>query len=98
MIEIKNAKIISTQLGQGDRGWTFYINVGGERWGQGIGGFSLGGEYTDYVLKGIIKAVGVDNWEDLVGKNVRIKKQDGMIIEIGHILEEKWFNPKGWRE
>ena len=46
------------------------------------------------VISRILDVVGVDNWEDLPGKYIRIK-DDGLgstIDEIGNLMEEKWFN------
>lgn len=93
--EIKNGRIESTSLGFEDHGiftYSITIDYGGS--GQGFGGYALGGEYTDKVIKGLIKAVGVENWEDLKGEYVRVKLVNRRITEIGHLLEDKWFNHK----
>lgn len=94
-MEIKNAKIESTMLGFEDHGiFTYMIYVGDGSSGQGFGGYSLGGNYTDAVIKGLLKTVGVDKWEDLKGSFVRVKSEEGRLVEIGHLMEEKWFDPK----
>lgn len=96
---IKNAKITSTQIGNGDRGPSFWIHVDyGNSGGQGFGGYRLGGKFTDYVLMGIINAVGVESWEDLKGRPVRVETDSdneygGTIVKIGHYLEDRWFDP-----
>lgn len=42
----------------------------------------------------ILKTVGVTDWKLLIGKSVRVKQnEDDMIVSIGHIIEDKWFNP-----
>lgn len=42
----------------------------------------------------ILETVGVDKWEDLPGKYIRIKDNGwgSTIDEIGNLMEEKWFN------
>ena len=46
-------------------------------------------------IKRILEVVGVDKWEDLVGKHVRVDGEEfGEIRGIGHIIEDKWFYPK----
>lgn len=91
---IQNAKITGTSLGF-DHHYSFwvYLDYGGS--GQGFGGFALGGEFTDYVLRGVLTTVLEEGtWEDLKGKPCRVKIEDGTIVAIGHYLEDKWFNPK----
>lgn len=93
-MEIKNAKISSTSIGFDDRGPSFWIHVDYGGAGQGFGGYRLGSGFTDYVLFGILKAVGCEKWENLKGKPVRVKINDsGTIQSIGHYLEDKWFDP-----
>lgn len=93
---IQNAKISGTELGGNERGPSFwvYLDYGGA--GQGFGGYRLGGEFTHYVIMGILEAVGVDSWEQLKGKPVRAKIEDGTIVAIGHFLDDKWFTPKNY--
>ncbi len=81
-------------LGFEDRGiMTCFIQLDyGDSSSQGFGGYSLGGEYTDKVIKGILKALDVDMWEKLKGTNVRIETDGHKIIAIGHFLKEHWFS------
>ena len=92
-MEIKNAKITGTSLGNDDHGPSFwiYIDYGGA--GQGFGGYALGGEFTNYVIMGILNTLKVNKWEDLEGTPVRVKCSHEKIQAIGHYLEEKWFDP-----
>ncbi len=92
-MEIKNAKITGTTLGNDDRGPSFWVTVDYGGAGQGFGGYSLGGEFTNYVIFGILNTVGVSFWEDLKGKPVRVKCSHDKIESIGHYLEDKWFCP-----
>ena len=93
-MEILNVRIESTSLGFEDHGiLTFYLFLEWEGAGQGFGGYALGKAYTTFVIEGILKTIEVENWEDLSGKYIRIKRKDGKIIEIGNIIKDKWFNP-----
>lgn len=48
-----------------------------------------------FCIKRILDVVGVNKWEDLVGKHVRVDGEEyGDIYAIGHIIEDKWFRPK----
>ena len=105
-MQIKNAKIRSVQLGREDHGiMTFCIFIDCDSWSCGIGGYAL--DYYDKDLKQrvcspksmeaitkILDTVGVDNWEDLPGKYIRIKDNGwgSTVDEIGNIIEDKWFN------
>ena len=105
-MEIRNAQITSTMLGREDHGiMTFMIFVKFNDCVGGIGGYCL--DYYDKntqtrvfyvknmeVISKILDIVGVDTWEDLPGKYIRIKDNGlGSIIEeIGNLMEEKWFN------
>lgn len=95
-MEIVNAKIESTNLGfEGHGVFSFMLHLDYGGGGQGFGGYALGGEYTNQVIKGILKTLDVENWEDLPGTFVRVKReQRGKIHEIGHLLDDKWFNPQ----
>lgn len=107
MSEIKNAKITATMLGREDHGiMTFTISVKfDECVSCGIGGYAL--DYYDRTsetrvcspksMKAITKildVVGVDTWEDLKGKYIRIKDNGwgSPIDEIGNLMKDKWFN------
>lgn len=103
---IRNAQITSTKLGREDHGiFTFMIYIKFGCCGCGIGGYALDG-YNEKlegrifstksmaVISKILDVVGVDNWEDLPGKYIRIK-DNGIgttVDEIGNLMEEKWFN------
>ena len=79
--EIVNAKITYTKLGLDDHGFfTFHIGLEGNGWGVTLGSIALseykegervGSAYGLNVIMRILEVVGVDHWEDLVGKYVR---------------------------
>jgi hypothetical protein len=103
-----NALIESTMLGiEGHGIMTCYLMLKQEGTGQGFGGYSLDGPYNHktkerehnkvcgYFIKRILETVGVEKWEDLEGKYIRVKGEEwGDIEAIGHITKNKWFYPK----
>lgn len=104
--EIKNAQIRSTMLGREDHGiMTFMIFVDTSMFSIGIGGYALDGYDKDSqtrvfcaksmkAISEILDVVGVDKWEDLPGKYIRVKDNGwgSTIDEIGNLMEDKWFN------
>ncbi len=71
-------KIESTMLGFEDHGiMSFWLTLDFGGSGQGFGGYCLGGTFTHDVLTGILEAVGVEKWEDLKGKPVWVRREDG---------------------
>jgi hypothetical protein len=102
----ENARITSTWLGREDHGiFTAYIELefGGAM--QSFGGYGLDAHDPDTrgrigrpqgieFLAGVLRATGVDRWESLVGTLVRVRRENGLIVAIGHIVEDRWFAPK----
>ncbi len=107
-MEIRNAKITDTFLGREDHGiLTFVIHVEFGGCCCGIGFYALDHydrELTKRVfspksmeaISRILETVGVDSWEELQGKYIRIKEKGwGQTIdEIGNLMDDKWFNLK----
>lgn len=105
-MEIRNAKITSTMFGREDHGiltFMVFVEFGGS--GCGIGGYAIdqydrGTEKRVFSANGleaiskILEIVGVDKWEDLPNKYIRIKDNGwgSTIDEIGNLMEDKWFN------
>lgn len=104
MSETKNAKIESTMLGYEDHGLlTFMLYLDYGHSGQGAGGYRLDSydkEKQEAVgtttgleaIAEIIKVVGVDKWEDLKGKHIRVNASHNKVHAIGHYLEDRWLN------
>ena len=103
-IETKNAVIESATLSFGDRGFldcSLTLDYGGS--GQGFGGYVL------YVPKSwkhhklqspaghfifrVMEVAGVDNWDALKGRTVRVRAEHSQVHAIGHIVKDDWFCP-----
>ena len=106
--DIENAKIISTRLGYEDHG-TFACRVVlamGLR-EQAFGDYPLddcgstgmiGTVYGCQFLMDLLSTVGVDRWEGLCGTYVRVDRFNGDIRRLGHIIEDRWFDPRALAE
>ncbi len=110
--EVRNAQIESTMLGLEDHGClTFWLHLKFDGTGQGFGGFGMdepvtdetgkflrrkGTEFGCEVILRVLNVVGVEKWEDLKGKYLRVRGGgwSGPIEGIGNIIEERWFNMK----
>ena len=108
-MKIENAQISKVSLSMADHGClTFNIGLKGRGWGIAYGGYVIGHGYLGADDKNIIaenghgleammrimNVVGVEKWEDLPGKYIRVKMEGwGDPIDIiGNIMEDKWFN------
>lgn len=107
MKEIKNARIESTKLGDvynGIMGINICFDFGGS--GQCLGGWAVDQPIKDKrgkflkrlgtaegmrrILR-ILEVVGVESWEELQGKYVRVECDHSHIFRIGNILKENWI-------
>lgn len=84
-------------LGFTDRGWfTFALmmDYGGSV--QGFAPASIRGPRGLEIIEGILKTVGVDEWEKLSGKPVRVKVEgsefNGFVRAVGNYLDDKWLD------
>lgn len=106
-MEIRNARITGTMLGREDHGimtFMIYIDIS-ERGCCGVGGYALDGYDRETktrvfsaksmeAISKILEVVGVDTWEQLQYKYIRVKDQGWgkSIDEIGNLMENRWFN------
>ena len=60
---------------------------------QGFGGWSIQAN-AGFWIKRILDTVGVQSWDKLQGKHVRVEGSNTGISGIGHIIEDRWFYPK----
>lgn len=91
----ENMRIQSTTLGFEDHGFfTFNLDLRSAGSGQGFGNFILDAGCTFKALTTLLKVVGVESWEQLPGKYVRVQRvtEYGLIRGIGNIIEDKWFH------
>ena len=108
MSEIVNAKITSTHLGTEDHGiFTCYLTIEWPGAGCSFGGYALdqydastkariGTAYGMEFIRLAMAAVGVSRWEKLPGTYCRVETEGwgGGLTRIGHITEDRWFDPK----
>ena len=97
MSEVKNAVIKKTFLGFEDHGiMTCMIDLDyGSCSMQGFGGYAFSGStaFGMQFIMAVLNVVGVDSWEQLVGKHVRVQAHSAKVEQIGNILDDRWFNP-----
>jgi hypothetical protein len=48
--------------------------------------------YMDAYITGIFRVFKVEAWSDLKGKPARVQIKDGLIVAVGHYLEDRWFS------
>ena len=105
---IENALIEKVDLSMADHGClTLAMTLQGDGWGVTYGGYCLGKGYLgadddffsgsaagmEYLMR-IMDTVGVERFQDLKGKYVRVatKGWGGQVKIIGNILKDKWFD------
>lgn len=102
--KIQNAIITKATL-SAERGFILdswiHLDYGGS--GQGFGGYIL---YLDesathhsllshagHWIWRVMEIAGVESWDKLPGKTIRAIIKDGLVIAIGHIVNDDWFYP-----
>lgn len=99
-IEITNALIEKADIIYEDHGiWCDDIRFSGASWCQGFGGFGLAKkndplDYTGWFMRRVMGTLNVSKWSSVQGSHCRIKRSGGDIIAIGHLLEDRWFDPR----
>lgn len=105
---IKNALITNVDLSMADHGClTLAMTLEGGGWGVVYGGYCLGKGYLgadddffdgsaagmEYLIR-IMDTVGVEKFQDLKGKYVRVtlKGWGNSVNIIGNIIKDKWFD------
>ena len=105
---IENALITNVDLSMADHGcFTLAMTLEGGGWGVVYGGYCLGKGYLvaddnffdgsaagmEYLIR-IMDTVGVENFQDLNGKYVRVatKGWGSSVKIIGNIIKDKWFD------
>lgn len=102
MIETKNAIITSATITKGDHNLlSAYVNLDYGGLCQSFGGYVLHvpdtqknrANYAGLFLWRVMEMAGVDEWDKLPGKTIRVKAEWGKVHAIGHIVKDIWFNP-----
>lgn len=106
--KIENALITNVDLSMADHGcFTLAMTLDGGGWGVVYGGYRLGKGYLgadddffsgsaagmEYLMR-IMDTVGVEKFQDLKGKYIRVatKGWGDQVKIIGNILKDKWFD------
>ncbi len=107
MSKIVNAEITDVSILMCDHGClVFNIGLNGGGWVCSYGGYCIGHGYRGaesftsenggglVAMMMIMDTVGVERWEDLKGKYVRVIDNGwgSKITKIGNILEDRWFD------
>lgn len=102
--EVLNAIIEGAEITSDEHGclsaW-LYLDYGGRS--QGFGGYALylPKSFKHHALKSVtghfifrcMEVAGVTEWSKLKGKTIRVRRVDGLIRAIGHIIKDDWFDP-----
>lgn len=98
MNDTRNARIKATDIYYRSEILTATIDLDYGGSGQGFGGYDLRDKLADFVNH-LLTTLEVDHWNHLKGLPVRVKRENGLVTEIGHFTEDKWFRPKDlWKE
>lgn len=101
--EIKNAVIESVTFDT-ERGLSMWVNLNYGESGQGFGGYMLYGpkgwschntaNIAGHFIWRILEVSGVSDINKMKGKTVRARVEDGIVVALGHIIEDDWFEPR----
>lgn len=107
-METKNAIITAASITSADHGvlsaWLTLEYGGGSC--QGFGGYSLylpksfkhhkiaGPNYAGHFIWRVMEIAGVESWDKLVGKTIRVQAAHQGVEAIGHIVNDDWFRPR----
>lgn len=92
---IHNAQIAYTTLGGWDQSipgsdgpLTISLFFEGDGWGQGSGTFS--GSIEAFITQ-VLNTVEAYDWSKLKGLHCRVRREDGRLVAVGHLIKERWF-------
>jgi hypothetical protein len=103
--EIENAIIGKATICIQDHGFLdswLMLDFGGS--GQGFGGYALylPKSFTHHTVEShaghwiyrILQIAGVQDWSELKGKAIRARRENGLLVAVGHITKDDWFCPR----
>lgn len=93
MIDIKNVTIREAYIGGWDRivptsALVVSLSFEGDGWVQGSGSYPL--RSFDY-LRMLLVTLELAAWDSLVGTHCRVKRENGHIVAVGHLIKDQWF-------
>ena len=103
-IEEENGLIAGTFLGVEDHNiLTFNLSFDFGNSAQGFGGYAfdrhiqetntrIGTAFGTTAIRRILDTLEVSRWEDIKGTYARIRRKEGLIESIGHIVKDQWFS------
>lgn len=102
-MEIQNATITSTFLGLSRGIMTSFLHLEWQGSGLGFGGYaydrtdqSTGNKvainYSIPLIREILAVVGVESWEELNGKLVRVETDGNRVTRMGNIMSDRWVS------
>lgn len=98
MMHERNAQIRSAFLGLEDHEiLTISIMLDFGEGCQGFGGYRLDNSvFCATFIRRVLEVAGAKRWGDLVGKPVRVRKENelGRVLQVGHIIDNNWFDPE----
>lgn len=53
-------------------------------------GVTLGFTNTS-TFKNLFRVCGIQSYEDIIGKSIRVRTSCGVVKEIGHIVKDEWY-------
>jgi hypothetical protein len=102
-METRNAVITDASIGFADHGiLTAFIRLdyggevqvfGGCRFYSPKAGIS-GKNCAGYFIYRVLETAGVDRWEQLKGKAVRVRADHAHVEAVGNIIKDVWFEPE----
>jgi len=100
----QNAIIKSVELGQAHGCLSAWVHLDYGGTCQGFGGYVLYLPKTSrhhallsvagHFIWRVMEIAGVDRWEDVPGKTVRVRSDRASVSAIGHIVKDNWFYPE----
>jgi len=97
MTEELNAVIRSLHLGPEDHGiFTAFVTLElSDGSTQGFGGYDLRHHNAAFqFVSECLRIAHVEDWTALVGKPIRARRVDRIVVAIGDLLKDKWFVAK----